>query len=297
MTSVSEVALAHAAERRRTVLAVAGEARTFWAAVDPARIAQSWTGQITRLLILLAGAQRVVAGRADQYLDEVLDAQGLDPQATARTVSAPLSGVASDGRALDSLLYQPAITALRTIQQGGGVGRGLASGGAALDMIVRTQVADAGRVADQVATVAHPQASGYVRMLVGKSCSRCAILAGRWYAYNAGFKRHPRCDCIGIPGRESTVGDQATDPNAYFRSLSPAEQDQVFTKAGAEVIRQGADIAKVVNARRGMYTADGRLFTREAAGRRPRLMPEQILRDASSRDDALRLLKLHGYIR
>jgi hypothetical protein len=56
-------------------------------------------------------------------------------------------------------------------------------------------------------------------------------------------------------------------------------------------------MAKVVNARRGMHTADGRLYTTEAAGRRPRLMPEQIFRDARDRDDAIRLLRLHGYIR
>jgi hypothetical protein len=56
-------------------------------------------------------------------------------------------------------------------------------------------------------------------------------------------------------------------------------------------------MAKVVNARRGMQTADGRLYTTEAAGRRPRLMPEQIFRDARDREDAIRLLSLHGYIR
>jgi hypothetical protein len=55
-------------------------------------------------------------------------------------------------------------------------------------------------------------------------------------------------------------------------------------------------MAKVVNARRGMYTADGRQFTRESAGRRPRIMPEQIYRDARDREDAIRLLRLHGYI-
>lgn len=72
----------------------------------------------------------------------------------------------------------------------------------------------------------------------------------------------------------------------------------MFGKAGAEAIRSGADMAAVVNARRGMYTAaDGRKYTREAATRRRlRLMPEQIFREAKDRDDAIRLLRLHGYI-
>ena len=57
-------------------------------------------------------------------------------------------------------------------------------------------------------------------------------------------------------------------------------------------------MASVVNARRGMYTADdGRKYTREAATRRRlRMMPEQIFRETKGRDDAIRLLKLHGYL-
>lgn len=44
--------------------------------------------------------------------------------------------------------------------------------------------------------------------------------------------------------------------------------------------------------------SDGRLYTTEAAGRRPRLMPETILAEAGAdRAEALRLLRLHGYIR
>jgi len=42
-------------------------------------------------------------------------------------------------------------------------------------------------------------------------------------------------------------------PDDYFQSLSKAEQDRVFTKAGAEAVRNGADPAKVVNARRGYF--------------------------------------------
>jgi hypothetical protein len=107
-----------------------------------------------------------------------------------------------------------------------------------------------------------------------------------------------RCDCIHVPAAENTAGDIQTNPRAYFDSLTASEQDKAFTKAGAEAIRLGADPAKTVNARRGMQTAaDGRLYTTEAAGKRPRLMPEQILRDATSRDDAIRLLRLHGFIR
>lgn len=295
------MAIDHAAFRRRLVLAVAAEARTAWAGIDPARIRDSWLQALARMLVLVTGAQRAVAGQADRYLDDVLTAQQIRPTSEGRPSAEALSGVASDGRSLETLLYQPAITALTGIQRGNGTARAMAGGGAALDMIVRTQVADAGRVADQVALVARPQATGYVRMLVGRSCSRCAILAGRRYTWNAAFNRHPRCDCTAIPAREDSADDLRTDPRRYFQSLSPAEQDRIFTKAGAGAIRGGADLAQVVNARSGMYSAAGRQLTRTATKDRGvrgvRLMPEQILRQANGdRDEALRLLKRFGYL-
>lgn len=301
-SQLAEVALDHAAVRRSLVLASAGEAARMWAQVDPAAISASWTALLPRLLTLVTGAQRVAAGRADRYLDEVLDVQGLDPAREGRVLAAGLSGVASDGRGLAGLLYRPAVTALVGIRDGRGVEMALASGSAALDMIVRTQVADAGRGADLVGMTARPEVTSYVRMLVGGSCSRCAILAGRRYGRATPFRRHPRCDCTHVPGREDTADDVRTDPKRFFRSLSAAEQDRVFTKAGAEAIREGADIGQVVNARRGMYTAaDGVKATRVNARRRGRravrLMPEECLRQAGGdRDKALLLLKVHGYL-
>ncbi|MEU4570841.1 hypothetical protein [Micromonospora sp. NPDC023956] len=101
-----------------------------------------------------------------------------------------------------------------------------------------------------------------------------------------------------IPAREDTADDLRTDPKAYFGSLTTVEQERLFTKSGAEAIRAGADIAQVVNVRSGMYEAAGRQFTTVNAGRRPRLMPEQILREAAgNREEALRLLRLHRYLR
>jgi hypothetical protein len=47
-------------------------------------------------------------------------------------------------------------------------------------------------------------------------------------------------------------------PSDYFESLTSAEQERVFTKAGAEAIRAGADPVKVVNARRGALTSTKR---------------------------------------
>lgn len=61
-------------------------------------------------------------------------------------------------------------------------------------------------------------------------------------------------------------------------------------------------MARVVNARRGMYTAGGQQLTTEATtrrgiGRRVRLMPEEIYRIAGDdRAGAVHLLRAHGYL-
>lgn len=316
-----------------------------WQGVDRSDIRGSWRAQLGGLLTLLAAAQQAAAEEADPYLEAVLAEQEIEAEAEGAIRPDEFAGLASDGRPLESLLEQPVVATLTAIQAGATVARAMATGQGTLEMILGTQVADAGRTADGAALTARPPTGGYVRMLVGKSCSRCAVLAGKWFRWNAGFRRHPRCDCVHVPSSEDRAGDVRTDPRAYFDSLSRADQDKVFTKAGAQAIRDGADIGQVVNARRGMSLAGKRItaeerralvggdrarlqttrvFGRDAyitsegttvrgqAGKRlgnaakdggryrrsqtPRLMPEQIYRDAESREDAIRLLRRFGYI-
>lgn len=120
------------------------------------------------------------------------------------------------------------------------------------------------------------------------------------------------------------AGDLRTSPKSYFESLDDAEQNATFTKAGAQAIRDGANINQVVNARRGMYTASignltvkathegvtsrgefGHLQSdlRKRKGNRYRtsqtirIMPEQIYREANgNREEAIRLLRRFGYL-
>lgn len=288
----AEVAARHARERARLAARLRRQARTAWRRVDPARISETWAAQLPGLLAAVVAGQRAAASTANDYLD----AQGLDP-AGPRVNPGAFAGVASDGRDLTTLFVLPGILTLQALAAGHPLQRAMAAGGGLAELAAHTQVADAGRTADQAGMVGRG-AQGYVRAVVGETCSRCIVLAGRWYRWNAGFKRHPKCDCVGIPAAENVSGDLLTDPKKVFASMGAAEQDKVFTAAGAAAIRDGADIGKVVNARRGMQAAaDGRLYTTEAAGRRPRLMPEELYREAKgNRDEAIRLLRLHGYI-
>lgn len=294
--------------RRRAALAkrAALEVVRFWTGIDKANIAASWQASIPAVLTVVESAQAISAASAGMYVDDLLELYGLPDGSEGRIQLSAFTGAASDGRGLATLMYQPAVTALKTIQRGGSERQALASGRFTAELIVRTQVADAGRVADGVALAARPQLSGWVRMLSLPSCARCILLAGRWYRWNAGFARHPACDCVAVPTPEDDPGDVRTDPMKAFEAMDAAEQGQVFTAAGAQAIRDGGDIFQVVNARRGIQTAAGRTTAtgttrRGLAGRRlrgsSRMLPEEIYRQAAgNRERALELLKQHGYL-
>lgn len=295
-----QVAAEHYTRRQRLAQAVEDDGLDLWRGLDPANLA-AWAGSVARLLLVLMGAQRAAARQADGYVSDALAEQGIDVDPMGSVNPSAFSGVASDGRPLDTLLWSPVVATKSAIAQGATADRAMATGQANLSMVLRTQVADAGRVADGVAIAARPR-TGYVRMLRGKSCGRCAILAGRFYRWSAGFDRHPQCDCTHIPAREDTSDDFRTDPKKAF------DEGRItgLSKKDAEAIRDGADISQVVNARQGMYTAGGRKLTRTGTSRRglagsrlqgaERMRPEQIYRETNSREEAVRMLRLHGYI-
>jgi hypothetical protein len=310
----------------------AEDATRSWQQVDPSDIRSSYMAVLPNVLASVTAGQLLAALNATDYVTAALDAQG-DPGARGPAVdSAMLAGVASDGRPLETALLAPQVTTFRALAEGMEAPLALARGAYSLVRMVSTQVADAGRLADGLAVVADDRASGYYRKLTTPSCSRCAILAGRFYRYNAGFRRHPRCDCQHIPASEADDSLEF-DTRAYFDSLSERDQDRIFTLAGAQAMRDGADPAQLVNARRGMTTASigGQtiLATTEGVTRRgwyayvqraldpttrfqatpesryrraakPRLMPEQIYSLAREhgwdRAEQVRQLKRNGYL-
>lgn len=297
-----------------------------------------------KLVALIVAAQIAATREADNYVAEVLNELDFGPP-TRPGILVPdgIAGWAGDGRQVSTLLegavvragqsYNAARTAspeavLSRVTPPDAAEQALAEAEQWVEMVAQTIIADSARAAEAAAIAPREWVEGYVRMLNPPSCSRCAILAGRFYLWNEGFERHPRCDCVHIPAPESDYNDLRVNPDRYFRSLSPADQDKFFTNAGAEAIRDGADISQVVNARRGMNTAQqnprgwipkGRLVREEVYGRgvfittegvtkrglgrkamgpgRPvRLMPESIYELAADRAEAIRLLKLYGFI-
>lgn len=321
----------HYRRLQRLQAVVVKSARRAWRRMEPTG---NWSEQYSqdvgpKLTALAVAAQVAVTREADTYIAEVLNELDFGP-ATEPGVVLPnaFAGWAGDGRQVSTLLEQTVVQAGQSFNATQNAEQALADAERWLDMVTQTILADAARAAEDVAIVAREWVPGYVRMLNPPSCSRCVVLAGRFYLYNDGFLRHPRCDCLHIPAPEADWEDLRVNPSRYFDSLARDEQDRAFTKSGAEAVRDGADIGQVVNARRGMVTAaqnqrgwipKGRMVRSDVYGRgvflttegvtkrglaskamgaRPvRLMPESIYEIAGGdRAEAIRLLKLYGFI-
>ena len=299
--SLSDIASEHQARRIRLAQVTSNRARSIWAQGTVGSLEASWSALAPEITAEVVAAQVTAARQSAPYLNRVA------PDGRATLEPAMFGGSMEDGREVGPALFGAVTTTKKAI--GAGVAPRLAfeAGAAFMTVLVKAAVADAGRAADASLATGRGY-TRYIRVVSPGACSRCAILAGsdRYYKH---FERHPACKCTSLPvkdGAEIPKGLYGS-PTDYFESLSRAEQDRVFTNAGAEAIRKGADPISVVNARRG-YTrvprVEGMPGARSGAGmgyRRslpPRLMPEQIIAQAGA-DNALavELLRRNGYIR
>lgn len=325
MAEPDEVARSHYRRQQAIVRRILTLMRELGRELRPEDLAGSFFGGVdTQVYAALVEAQRQAAQQGDEYIAATLLAAGVAPDPGGSLLPDSLAGVASDGRPLQSLLAWPIIRHTRATP-GDGASQLDVMGQAwrELMMIVGTQVADAGRVASGVRMATEPAVIGYERVVQLPACSRCIVLAGRLYTWSTGFARHPNCDCVHKPIGSIAEWQGARPgnfPDRIFERMSPEQQDKVFGRAGAKAIRDGADIAQVVNARRGVYTAGGHIYTREGttarglAGRRlgqlakeagsryrrsqiPRVMPEDVYKAAGDdRAEVIRLLRRFGFI-
>ncbi len=322
MATSEEVAQAYQIQQSNLATATARSVVAQYQQLDEHALSESWAAGVgPRVQATVEQAQLTAAQAAAPYLAELAAAQGM-PIAAPLIVASALSGIASDGRPLASLLYLPILLIKNLLGLGVRYPEAFRRGLTFAGTIAATQVSDAGRGGVTVGMVAEKSWVSYIRVLRMPSCARCIVLAGRVYSYSTGFQRHERCDCEIRPVRRgSAEWDQIPLPEEVFEGMSREEQDKVFGKAGAESIRLGADIGQVVNARRGkMTTAAGRLITTEGttvrgiAGKRLgdfkkqpgeryrrsqniRPMPEELIKEANGdRDLAIQMLYRFGYI-
>ena len=318
--STPETAVKHYRAMLRLQRSARAAAAVAWSSLSAAYLSESWDSVSPALERAVSRLQLDAATRGAGYGGNTLADQGLYEAPEAWVDPSSLAGVSSRGASLGAALYS-AIPHTKDLIAGGMPERvALARGREVLQMSAAAQVADAGRTAAGLDTFARPRV-GYVRMLNPPSCSRCSVLAGRFYRNNEGFQRHPRCDCVHVPTTRTEAASSeglVHDPYAYFESLSESAQDKTFGKAQAQAIRDGADLFQVVNARRGMsyagVSADGSRrgqkvasdFTREGTTRRAlwggtnpkgkRLTPDAIYAQGLPREATLDLLAKHGYL-
>lgn len=181
---------------------------------------------------------------------------------------------------------------------------------AEVEQLIESEIRDAGRSAAQVEIVNAPDWQNYVRVLVPPSCKRCVVLAGRIYRDLEGFKRHPNCDCVHWPVQN---WEEAHDAGLVSSPQEAFDKGMIrdLTDAETQAINDGADITKVINSSRGIQTVSvfGRRVktttdgtTKRAAWRKNnpsrliRLRPEAIYKLAKDHEDAIRLLRLYGYL-
>lgn len=304
--------------------AVANSVQRTWRSADRSDLTGWFEVHYSDITRPILDAMIASAFAAQQYVAAQAEEQGYAPPGA----EVDPEGFAIDPEAAAAMAYS--VTVLQTkaaVLQGIAVSIAQNVATRSLVRLATTLVADAGREATQAAMTGS-RFGGYVRMLQLPSCPRCAVQAGKWFRWNSGFERHPGCDCVHVPAAESRVGDLRVDPLAAIR----AGKVRGLSKADTQAILDGADVSQVVNAHRGMATSDvfGRTLktttegvtrrglahrsmaqaryvarqgemkragTRYREWRSARLTPSAIYDVAENKADALRLLRLYGYIR
>lgn len=319
MPSPDTARLARLHQARQQVLAANAvkQVRRRWGLIDPASIAATWQAIAKTVTALVTAYQAEAARGVDSYVAAAMTLEAATPDPVGATVAAAFAGIASDGRNLADLLDYPAFHALDLITAGMDSGSALAQAGTSLDRIVSTQIQDAARVATGVAMVNDRRTVGFIRMVSASACSRCVILAGTWYRYDAGFARHPNCSCIGMPSSE-VITPQT--PRELFDAMSPAQLKlSGWSTADVQAINDGADIGQVTNAHRDLRSVSiagqtlkttlqgstrrgfaGQRLGAKRGQRAVRLTPESVYAEARrlgwSRNETIQELRRYGYI-
>lgn len=287
-----------------------------------------WSLVGDRILDVVDAAQLEAARAGWEYVPAVLAETGQrvrDPEYHLRVRS--LVGTAGDGRSTEGLLYGAVTTAKTAAGEGATIHQARQRGLMFLQGAVATVLSDTRRTSEKVA-MASRHVGLWVRALNPPSCGRCVILAGRKYRTRQAFLRHPNCDCTNIPATEALAEDLMVDPHAYLDHLDDRDLARTLgSRANAEAWRAGADVNQLINAYRARWTPRGYVgsvrsaqvfgrnvryttegWTRSGQAYRryvaatghappgPRLMPETIFGIADDREDALRLLRLYGWV-
>jgi hypothetical protein len=284
---------------QRYQLALLGIGRRLWRKVVPGDLDGSWQRVMPQMVAYTAGAQLAAAQAAVQYVPAVLAETGQPDRPQAAVRPQAFSGVSYDGRPLDTALEGSVRHAKLLIGSGREPSEALIGGRKWLEQALQTAVADAARDAT-AAQIAVRERMGWVRMVNPPCCSRCAVLAGKWYRWNDGFLRHPGCDCVHIPSAESVAGNYVTDPKLLIERGLITD----LTKGQRQRLDDGASLSGVLNESRDAWrqrmAVERKRAKRSAAWgtNTPTPLPpggiQDFLNHLTSRVDAINEMKRRG---
>lgn len=191
--SSQQVAEAYYVALSRLSRKAADRAQLLWRELDVRDLTGSWESLVgPQVVETVTAGQAAAAALADPYLSGVVAADGGDPASGPRVRPGAFAGYAADGRSLDSLMHLPVITTKQAIGAGLDDTEAMMRGLNQLLRIAASEVTTAGRTATGVGIAARRTIQGYIRVAAAPCCSRCAILSGKEFGWNAGFQRHPR---------------------------------------------------------------------------------------------------------
>lgn len=292
---------------------VAGQAISLWKSIPPdMSLVDGWPTIAGPLMDTIVEGQVASAALSAGHLQAQAWAQGFDLD----TLPEPVRFVTPTATSLYWTSYAPGQALHAANVQGMAEVMAREIGAYLLGRTVHGMVTDAGREASQAGITANPTLVGYYRKLQTPSCARCAVLAGAFYRWNEGFRRHPVCDCEHVPAADH-------DDSLAFDPIKAIEAGEVsgVTKADRKALEDGADVVQLINAKRyGLRTVDifgervqitqsgmtrglaSSTMSNDARNRlfvqgKMRLTPREIYKQAGAdRDHARRLLTRHGYI-
>lgn len=251
-----QAAADHHQAQLRLAAATVLAARRIWARMGDDFDA-SWDQIRSPLVTVVTAGQLAAARLAEPYLDAVLRETGQPNAPVALPRPQGFVGTAADGRPLTGMLRGAVIDAKQARTEMSTIDS-LARGGRWLDMVTQTTIGDTARSAVITGITVRPAIDGYVRSTGAMACSRCLVLAGKFFRYNDGFARHPRCHCIHTPTTRGRAGD--------------------FTESTPEI--RTPDLSSL------------ELAASSTAGRR---MPEQIVASTDDRNAAIAMLRTAGF--
>jgi hypothetical protein len=248
-----------------------------WATLDAGRAIASWEAGIgERIYVLISMAQELFARDANSYVRRSLGLMGLTYRG-GDVVPLNFAGIASDGRDLESLLAGAVVNLRQSQRAGESEARARERGANFLRLAGQTQVADAARAAEGVSITASEPTDrtgkkvevGWIRVLNPPSCSRCVLLAGRFYRWNEGFERHPNCFPAGtvVSGpkidaatRRWFEGELVTIRTASGQEISVTGNHPVLTDGGwlpARLLQPGDHVVRSFGARSAFLEIPG----------------------------------------